>query len=172
MRRKYTKEEIAMARSDICNFATGAGLVFLLLGFLVSIMPSEAEERLPVIVDNYSGFAIDGYDPVGYFTDQRAEPGIDGIEARYGGLSWRFENEGNRKAFLISPHIYIPQFGGNDPMALSRGTVTRGDPQVFLLYKDQLYFFFSAYTLEDFLSAPPRTLRAAGQNWAKLKDQQ
>ena len=129
-----------------------------------------AEGRIPVIVDNYSGFAIDGYDPVSFFTDASPQLGAEGVEARYGGLSWRFTNAGNRKAFLISPHVYIPQFGGYDPTALSKGQMTRGDPQTYLLYKDQLYFFFSAYQREDFLAQPFRTIRAAQQNWVKMKD--
>jgi hypothetical protein len=137
---------------------------------ILAAQPVLAEGRIAIIVDNYSGFAIDGYDPVSYFTDQSPQLGAEGVEARYGGVSWRFTNAGNRKAFLISPQVYMPQFGGYDPVALSRGTVTRGDPQTYLLYKDQLYFFFSAYAREDFLAQPFRTIRAATQNWGKLKD--
>lgn len=129
-----------------------------------------AEGRIPIIVDNYSGFAINGYDPVSYFTDGNPQLGAEGMEARYGGVSWRFSNAGNRKAFLISPQVYMPQFGGYDPIALSRGNVTAGDPQTYLLYDDKLYFFFSAYAREDFLLQPFRTLRAAAQNWGKMKD--
>jgi hypothetical protein len=139
--------------------------------FAALISPaSYAEERLPIIVDNYSGFALDGFDPVSYFTDGQPQPGTERFEARFGGLSWRFANAGNRKAFLISPQVYIPQFGGHDPISLSREFVTRGDPQTYLIYKDQLYFFHTAYAREEFLMHPLRTIRAAQQNWIKLKD--
>jgi hypothetical protein len=132
---------------------------------------AQAEGRIPVIVDNYSGFAIDGFDPVSYFTDQSPQQGAENIEARFGGVSWRFTNAGNRRAFLIAPWVYIPQFGGYDPVSLSRGTVARGDPQTYLLYKDKLYFFFSPYAREDFMQQPFRTIRAATQNWQRLKDE-
>lgn len=140
--------------------------------FFLNILAAlaHAGQRLPVIVDNYTGFAIDGYDPISYFTGEGPQLGAEDMEARYGGVSWRFTNAGNRKAFLISPQVYMPQFGGHDPTALSRGNVTRGDPQTYLLYKDQLYFFFSPYAREDFLGNPLRTIRAAQQNWQKLKD--
>lgn len=147
-------------------------MLLLALAFsLAKAVPAGAASgNVVVIVDAYTGFAIDGFDPVTYFTAEHPQQGIDGFEARWGGVSWRFMNAGNRQAFLISPEIYMPQFGGYDPVALSRGVMTRGDPLVYLLYKDKVYFFFSAYAREDFLGQPQRMIRAAQQNWPKLKD--
>lgn len=146
-------------------------LAFLSCSFLI-ILPAglQAGERQVVIVDPYSGFAIGGYDPLTYFIGKKPMTGIDGFEARWGGVSWRFINSGNRRAFLISPHVYMPQYGGYDPVALAQGLMTEGDPLVYTLYKDRLYFFFSVYAREDFLVHTERILRGAEQGWQRLKE--
>ena len=32
------------------------------------------------------------------------------------GAIWRFRNEGNRAAFAADPEVYMPRFGGYDPV--------------------------------------------------------
>ena len=145
-------------------------IIIAVSGLIWASCPSLAQEHVNVIVDNYTGYAINGVDPVSYFTSDKPVQGRDEYEQRWGGVSWRFANEGNRQAFLVSPQIYMPQFGGYDPISLSRGTLTEGDPNLFLVYHDRVYFFFSVYTREDFLHRPSRTLRSAEQGWRRLGD--
>ena len=59
-----------------------------------------------VVVNRYSGLAIDGLDPVAYFTD--AEPAREaGIEAS-AGVVWRFRNEANRAVFWHIGYLRTP----------------------------------------------------------------
>ena len=46
----------------------------------------------------------------------------------YAGAVWRFGNEGNRAAFAADPEVYMPRFGGYDPVGISRGVATPGYP--------------------------------------------
>ena len=79
-----------------------------------------------VVVNRYSGLAIEGFDPVAYFTDSAAVRGVADFEAAEAGAVWRFRNEGNRASFVAHPEVYGPQFGGYDPVDLGRGvTVCR-----------------------------------------------
>ncbi len=73
-----------------------------------------------VVVNRFSGLAIEGFDPVAYFVDGAAEPGSEDFEAPQDGAVWRFRNQGNRASFLAHPEIYGPQFGGYDPVDLAR----------------------------------------------------
>ena len=74
-----------------------------------------------VVVDRHTGLAISGFDPVAYFTDggaaDRAGPSSN---SAYAGAVWRFRNEGNRAAFAADPEIYMPRFGGYDPVGVAR----------------------------------------------------
>src|SRR5579862_4947955 len=69
-------------------------------------------ERL--VTNWHTGLAIDGYDPVAFFTDGRPVAGSSDFEFRYDGAIWRFHNVGNRDAFAANPDIYMPKFGGYD----------------------------------------------------------
>src|ERR1700737_3359233 len=45
-----------------------------------------------VVANRYSGLAIEGYDPVAYFTDAAATQGRPEYEAAESGVVWRFRN--------------------------------------------------------------------------------
>ena len=75
----------------------------------------------PVVVNPATGLAISGVDPVGYFTDGKPVFGRPDVELTYDGTVWRFENEGNRAAFKADPDVYMPRFGGYDPVAIAQG---------------------------------------------------
>src|SRR5580700_5459436 len=74
-----------------------------------------------VVTNPQTGLAIDGYDAVSYFIDAAALAGRPDFELRYRGAVWRFRNPGNLAAFRDHPGDYEPQFGGYDPVAISRG---------------------------------------------------
>jgi len=61
-----------------------------------------------VWLDTATGFAIGGYDPVAYHTNKAPTRGREGVEHRWGGSVWKFENSGNRDAFAKHPEIYAP----------------------------------------------------------------
>ena len=94
-----------------------------------------------VVVNRYSGLAIDGFDPVAYFTDAEAARGAPDVEAAQGGAIWRFRSEANRAAFMAHPEVYGPQFGGYDPVDVARGRAVAGRPQLWLIAGQRLYLF-------------------------------
>ena len=107
-----------------------------------------------VVVNRYTGLAIDGFDPVAYFVDAAPKEGRAELELRSGGATWRFHNEGNRAAFAAAPEVYTPRFGGHDPMALARGAATPGHPALWLIAEQRLYLFYSAEARAAFARDP------------------
>src|SRR6202161_2096598 len=99
------------------GFAALVGVLIALAGPPASI--AATTERL--VVDWHTGMAIGGYDPVAFFTDGRPVAGSANFELRYAGAIWRFRNVGNRDAFAAQPDIYMPKFGGYDPIRRTRG---------------------------------------------------
>ena len=81
-----------------------------------------------IVADWHTGLAIGGYDPVAFYTDGKPVPGSPDVEFRYAGAIWRFSNVGNREAFAARPDVYMPQFGGYDPIGVSRGVAVAGNP--------------------------------------------
>jgi hypothetical protein len=122
-----------------------------------------------VVVNRYSGLAIEGFDPVAYFVDARALVGLPDFEATEAGAVWRFRNAGNRASFVAHPDIYGPQFGGYDPLDLARGVTFAGNPRFWLISGQRLYLFGREDNRDAFAAAPERFLRQAKLRWPALE---
>jgi hypothetical protein len=140
----------------------------VLLAGLTSVSLGGATTEL-VVINRYTGLAIDGFDPVAYFVDALPRQGRAELELRSGGAIWRFQNEGNRSAFAATPAVYTPRFGGHDPMAVARGAATPGHPELWLIAGQRLYLFYSAEARAAFDRDPDGAIDAAERNWPDLQ---
>jgi len=122
-----------------------------------------------VVVNRFTGLAIEGFDPVAYFVDARALVGLPDYEASEAGAVWRFRNEGNRASFVAHPEIYGPQFGGYDPTDLARGVTVAANPRFFLISGQRLYLFGREENRDIFAADPERFLREANTRWPALE---
>ena len=125
-------------------------------------------ERL--VVNRHTGLAIDGFDPVAYFTDAEAVKGLPDIEAGAAGAVWRFRNEANRTEFLAHQDIYGPRFGGYDPVDVARGKAIAGRPQLWLVSGERLYLFSREENRTAFAADPAAILKQADATWPALVD--
>jgi len=157
-------------RPGIALIGLLAGLASLaaLAGFPTAAVAQTTER---VIVNRYTGLAIEGYDPVAYFADARAELGRQEFEASEAGAVWRFRNEGNRASFVAHPEIYGPQFGGYDPVDLVRGVTYAGNPRLWLVVGQRLYLFGREEHRDAFAADPARMLREAKARWPALEQE-
>ena len=140
--------------------------VLLGLSGAFAIVGAAVTER--IVVDWNSGLAIGGYDPVAYFTDGKQMLGSADFELRYGGAIWRFCNVGNRAAFSARPDVYMPQFGGYDPVGVARGVAVAGKPSVWSIAGERLFLFYDQSWLEKFTADPERLLAEAKRKWASV----
>ncbi len=121
-----------------------------------------------IVTDRHSGLAIYGYDPVAYFTDRAARVGRSDIEVKHAGVAWRFHNVGNREAFVRHPAVYMPQYGGHDPVAIARDTVRAGHPDVWAIHANRLFLFYSEDARRTFTADPDGILQQAESQWPDL----
>ena len=61
----------------------------------------------------FGNVAIKGYDPVAYFTEDRAVKGSGNFSHTWLGADWNFSSEKHRKLFTENPVQYAPQYGGH-----------------------------------------------------------
>ena len=121
-----------------------------------------------IVSDPRTGLAINGIDPVAYFTDATPLYGRPDQELRYGGAIWRFCNEGNKAAFLADPDIYMPRYGGYDPVALGRAVAVPGNPLVWALVGDRLYLFYNDAARDRFIADPAEAILHADNKWPSV----
>ncbi len=145
-----------------------AVLACLLLPLSAGFPASRAATTERIVVDWHTGLAIGGYDPVAFFTDGRPIAGNPDFELRYGGAVWRFRNVGNRAAFAERPDVYMPQFGGYDPVGVARGVAVAGNPGLWLIDGERLFLFYDRARLEKFSADPARVIAAAERKWRDL----
>lgn len=127
--------------------------------------PALAALTQRVVVDWHSGLAIDGYDPVAFFTDRKSELGSGSFEFRHAGAVWRFTSSGNRSAFTERPDVYMPKYGGYDPVGVARGVAVPGNPQLWAIVNERLFLFYDDAQRKKFMSNPPRYLATSEHRW-------
>lgn len=121
-----------------------------------------------IVTDPLTGVAIEGYDPVSYFTGPDPQRGSSDHEYYWGGVPWYFVSAANRDVFMRAPDVYAPQFGGHCSMSLARGHLSDGNPRYYALWKMKLHFFYSAANREAFQLSPEQAATDAAANWPQL----
>jgi hypothetical protein len=145
----------------------GMGLGIVLAASVVGEAAAQVQEER-IVVNPNSGLGLSGFDPVAYFTDQKPVIGKPELEYTLGRAVWRFANAGNRAAFIENPDVYIPRFGGYDPVAIARGTSVPGHPLFWAVAADRLYVFYSEAARAAFAIDPGRTIATAERKWPEV----
>jgi hypothetical protein len=96
-------------------------------------------------------------------------PGQEAFEYPFAGAVWRFRNEGNRAAFVADPEVYMPRFGGYDPVGVARGVPVPGDPRLWLIVRERLYLFFTPQARDAFSQDAERLVATAERRWPQLQ---
>ena len=108
--------------------------------------------------------AIKGYDPVAYFTLQRATVGVAQFEYQWDEHRWQFANAKHRDLFKADPVRYAPQFENFCAVALARGEVREASPEYWLIIDGKLYLFGKAIGPDAFRKDLATTLERANKN--------
>ncbi len=84
------------------------------------------------------GVALEGYDPVSYFTDGKPAKGDKTIEATFNGALYHFVSQEHRATFEKDPTKYTPAYGGFCGYAASVGKVRPANPLIWSIVDGQL----------------------------------
>lgn len=138
------------------------------LWFMCYALPAQTPARN---LNLKNGLALDGYDPVAYFTLGRAQKGSKEFEATYGGATYYFYTETHRKLFLKNPLAFMPQYGGWCAYAMGKdGKRVSIDPETYQILNGKLYLFYNSFftnTLTLWKQDTERLHKQADENWSK-----
>ncbi len=116
--------------------------------------------------------AIQGYDPVAYFTNSAAVQGQPTLASTYRGVTYHFASAEHRRVFAANPEKYIPTYGGWCASAMgAKGTKVEIDPTNFKVKNGRLFLFYKgllADALKDWNKHEAEWEPAADKNWKKL----
>ncbi len=138
-----------------------------LTAILALAMISAASAKSLLNVDR-SGVGIKGYDPVAYFTQDKAVRGDAQFQSKADGVIYYFASAENKAAFDTNPAKYEPQFGGFCAWAVSRGYTAPVDPNAFQIVNGRLLLQYSLKVRKDFSADTEGNLRKADANWPSI----
>jgi YHS domain-containing protein len=117
------------------------------------------------------GVAIDGYDPVSYFSGKPVE-GDEDINISYKGVMYYFATQDNLAKFKVAPDKYEPGYGGWCAYAMGdTGEKVKVDPETFKIIDGRVFLFYNFWgnnTLTDWNSQQRKLKESADRNWQKF----
>jgi YHS domain-containing protein len=116
------------------------------------------------------GRAIQGYDPVAYFTDNQAVKGDPRFSARHEGAVYQFATAEHQKLFEANPAKYAPAFGGYCGYAASINRLSPISPEWFQVLEGRLVLQHNKKALDRWNADVPGNLRKADANWPALTE--
>ncbi len=122
----------------------------------------------PINKTLFGGVAIDGYDPVAYFTVGKPVEGRKEFAHPWNGATWRFSSAANRELFAGEPAKYAPQYGGYCAYAVARGTTADIEPEMWTIRDGKLYLNYDAEIQSKWLQDPAGYIAKADVAWPKL----
>ena len=131
----------------------------------VRVFAGDAVWSVSVDSDNV---AIQGYDPVAYFTDQKPVRGSSEFESEWLGARWRFASRAHRDLFSSQPESYAPRFGGFCALALSAGAKVNPDPEAWAIIDGKLYLNFDQKSLVIWQLDAESNSKKAEDHWTAL----
>lgn len=116
--------------------------------------------------------AIQGYDPVAYFSQKKTIKGKSNFASIYEGVTYYFSSQVNKDLFIKNPASFEPQYGGWCAYAMgSSAEKVEINPETFKIIDGKLYLFYNAYfnnTLKSWNKNELNLKKAANENWKKL----
>lgn len=109
--------------------------------------------------------AINGYDPVAYFTANAAVKGKKAFIQECNGGAWYFSSKENLALFKLNPEKYAPQYGGYCAFAVSKGFTANIDGEVFKIINDKLYLCADKDVMEQWIAGGEEAKKKSEDNW-------
>lgn len=119
-----------------------------------------------------NGLAIEGYDPVAYFKQNKAVKGSSSNAVFHGGVTYYFSSAENKEEFKKDPAKYEPQYGGWCAYAMGNdGSKVDIDPETFKIVNGKLFLFYNRFfnnTLKSWNKDEANLHAKADANWKKI----
>ena len=142
-------------------------LVSLLVLLFFGATPILAGTKALLNLDK-NGLAVQGYDPVAFFTEGKPVKGRPEFKSSYQGATYLFVSAENKALFEKAPSKYEPAFGGFCAYGVSRNKLVEIDPEAFQILDGHLLLQYSKGVRTDFNKDAQGNLAKANTNWLVL----
>ena len=144
-------------------------LLLFLIVFFQDIYSQDANSHLNL---NSNNIAVDGYDLVSYFEENKAVEGKKNYKFTFENVNYYFSSEKHLNSFKKSPTKYLTSFGGWCAYAMgATGEKVKIDPESFIVNDGNLYLFYYSFfndTKSKWNNDPKNLEQKAKINWKKI----
>jgi YHS domain-containing protein len=127
-----------------------------------------AEKGAKKVNVDSNGVILKGYDPVAYFTQNKAVKGNPKYQTGYQGATYYFSSSADLAVFERNPSKYVPQYGGFCANGVKNSRLDGSDPTVFSIVKGKLYVCSSPAAQQEFHVRSLESIITAERNWEQL----
>jgi YHS domain-containing protein len=148
---------------------TAMNKIIMLLFAATLAVPGLAQTSTKTLVNvDDSGVAIQGYDPVAFFTDNKPVKGDLKFPVKRDGAVYLFASAEHRDLFKANPAKYEPVFGGYCACGVSRNRLVEIDVDAFQVVDGKLLLQYSKGVRDTFNQDAKGNLAKADANWPGL----
>lgn len=114
------------------------------------------------------GLALQGFDPVAYFTLGQPTKGLSRFEHVWRGARYRFANAAHRSAFRDDPERYAPSYGGYCAFGFRYGQKSAVDPTQWEIVDGRLHLLLNRATKVVWQRKVHENITVADRLWKEL----
>jgi YHS domain-containing protein len=154
----------------VCAFVPTHGQMkqlSLLLLVLTLALPASAQTKTLLNLDR-NGVAIQGHDPVAYFTEGKPVKGKSEFTSKRNGATYVFASKEHKELFDMNPEKYEPAFGGYCAYGVSKNTLAPIEVDAFQIVGGRLLLQYDKGVRDQFNRNTQGNLAKANANWPGL----
>ncbi len=149
------------------NISHFSGFAISLLSLVTSVSLAQESDKHLLNLDK-TGLALQGYDPVAFFTAGEPVKGESSITTVHHGARYQFTSAENKSKFDADPAKYAPQFGGYCAYGVSRGYTAPIKVDAFQIVDGRLLLQYDKGARDIFNKDVQASLKKADANWPGL----
>ncbi|MFT6267880.1 MAG: YHS domain-containing protein [Alphaproteobacteria bacterium] len=134
------------------------------------LIPQQVKSSIDAVNVDENTLAIQGYDPVAYFTLNAATKGDSQYTANYEGATYWFSSASHQKLFKGNPAKYAPQFGGYCAFGVSKEKKYSIEPDAFEIVGGKLYLNLNKKVQSIWTKNAQELIVDANGYWIEIKN--
>jgi YHS domain-containing protein len=143
--------------------------IFFSLVVAALALPVFAQTSTKTLVNvDSTGVAIQGYDPVAFFTDNKPVKGDQKFLVKHDGAIYFFATKEHKDLFKENAAKYEPEYGGYCAYGVSKNKLVEIDVHAFQIVDGKLLLQYSRGIRDDFNEDTKGNLAKADANWTGL----
>lgn len=142
---------------------------FAYLITLLLLAPLAAYAGDSIYTGEGNNVAINGYDPVAYFTQGEPMEGSPEYSTQWRGAEWHFANAEHLARFRENPEQYAPAYGGHCAFGAVQGKALASSPEYWTIEDGRLFLNLNEEVHGKWVAEKEENIEVGDRKWQQIK---